>query len=107
MITKISRMFLTAVLFFVLHTNVQAQDKYDYAMVTYKYKDKILEVDINGENYERIDVKEPVNTYYYLAPPALKQVKKMNNEGWELFDTSNTGIGTLPVFVFYLRKKVE
>ena len=106
MTRKIKTTLLTGLLFFGLLTGLQAQDKYDYAMITYKLMDKIVEVDINGEDYKRIEVVPPKNTYY-LASPALKEVKKMNSEGWELFATGNTEYGpnVIPIFVFYLRKK--
>jgi hypothetical protein len=104
--TKFQTTLLTAFFFFALLTGLQAQDKYDYAMVTYKLMDKIVEVDINGEDYKRIQVTPPKNTHY-LASPALQEVKKMNREGWELFDTELTSYsaGVVPIFVFYLRKK--
>ncbi|ABG59731.1 hypothetical protein [Cytophaga hutchinsonii] len=89
--TLFKSILLTSILFLSILNNLQAQNKYDYAMVTYRFKDKIVEVDINGEVYTKIDVdvKENGNSYY-LVSPALKQVKKMNNEGWELFDTAIT-----------------
>jgi len=106
MTTKIKTTLLVGLLSLGVLTGMKAQVKYDYAMITYRFNDKILEVDINGEIYKRIDVAKKGDSYY-IVPAALSQVKKMNNEGWELFDTGNNLVGVNPLFIFYLRKKIE
>lgn len=101
-------LLLTGFFFFMLLTGLQAQDKYDYAIVCYRAEYKLVEVCINGENYERVEVKAPIDVYF-IDLAGLKQVKKMNNEGWELFDTQASAYGDtgVTVYIYYLRRKVD
>jgi hypothetical protein len=103
--TKIRTILLTGLFFFGLLTGLQAQDKYDYAVITFNPGLSKLFISVNNTDLKKIEVaKYDLKTLYFDMTPALNEVKKLNTEGWELFDT-----GTLAsdFYLFHLRKKVE
>ena len=98
---------LAGILFFMFIIDLHAQDKYDYALISYRTNYKFMEVSINGESYERIEVKESTVSTFTMDMQGLKQVKTMNNEGWELFDTNVTFMTSFNVYSYYLRRKIN
>ena len=102
--------FLTAFLFLLLLTGLQAQDKYEYTVITYTPRLKLMEISINGKIYRKIDVPKDKIQGDGDVNAALEEINKMTDEGWELFDTGNTTFTTTNgpffySFTFYLRKK--
>ena len=104
---KLKTLCIAALLLFTVNA-AMAQDKYEYAVITFIPQAKDLAISVNGTDYKKIEVfKEEVkdNTD---ASAGLKQVNKMSDDGWEVFDTGTSIIGSLyVVHVFYLRKKVS
>ncbi len=108
MTTKIKTALLTVFFIFGLLTGLQAQDKYDFAIVNYGWSGKIvLSVSINGSSYKETilgkDNVEGIVWWANMSPP-LKQVSEMQQMGWELFSFSGSGSYT-GGYTFLLRKK--
>lgn len=80
-----------------------AQNKYEYATVTYAPSSKVVIVSINGSGFEEVKVEKGASRHSYDTNPALVQIAKLNEEGWDLFNTST--VGSLTTFVFVLRKE--
>lgn len=58
---KIKTLLLVSVLIFVLSVDLQAQDKYEYAVISFIPRFRDLEVSINGVSYQKLSVvKEKV-----------------------------------------------
>lgn len=87
---------------------LMAQQKYDYAMVTFSPTQQIVVVSINGMTAEKIVVsRQEIVNVYLDANPALKHVNVLEDDGWELFDTGSFGVGGGTAYIFYLRKKEQ
>ena len=103
---KIKTILLTAFLLLSLISGVQAQEKYDFAVVSYDYP-KSLSVNYSNKPFQKTEVdKETMKNGQF--GPLLHKVAEMQNEGWEVYNstvfTSSLNNG-LPTHLFYLRKK--
>ncbi len=101
MTTKIKTTLLTGFLFFALLTGLQAQDKYEYATVTYNVAGRKIVFSTSLGDYEEsaVDWKATKNTDDYRQP--LKKIVELADKGWELLESYPTAIGT----VYNMRKK--
>jgi len=98
---------LAALLLFTVNAAL-AQDKYEYAVVAFNPWVKNLTISINGIEHKKIEVAKDEIKNHLDANPALKEVNKMINEGWELFNSDSNPIGDIGIsYVFFLRKKVS
>ncbi|MCF8278386.1 MAG: hypothetical protein K9J17_16780 [Flavobacteriales bacterium] len=78
---------LTFALLFSVNT-LMAQEKYDYAVVNYDASSQSIFVSINGESFEQIKVsKDETKEKFLDLSPVLRQLNKMNDEGWEVYST--------------------
>ncbi|MBI1288599.1 MAG: hypothetical protein GC178_13590 [Flavobacteriales bacterium] len=85
---------------------LMAQEKHDYAVITHNTQHLKIIVSLNGEKAEEINIpKEDQINVYYDTNPGLKQVNKMEDDGWELFDTGTAGSGY--TYVYYMRRKEQ
>jgi len=107
MTTKIRTTLLTGLFIFVLLTGLQAQDKYEYAIIQYTPFNKQIQISINGVDFKKIDVPKDKIKGYADANAGLEELNKMTEQGWELFNTGHsTGSGdAIQIFLFYLKKK--
>ncbi len=109
--TKIRILLLVIFILVGPLTASQAQDKYDYAVITLNPYARIIGISINGTEFKEVksqkdDLKDPKFDQPLMNPNlALRELKKMTDEGWELFDTGTPGMGEAFFHVFYLRKK--
>ncbi len=103
MTTKIKTTLLTLIFIFGLQIGLQAQDKFEYAVISYHLNNARLSVSLNGTEFKKLDVSKSEIQDYFDVNPALKEVSKMNTEGWEVFNTGTLGANN--VVLFYLRKK--
>ena len=97
---------LLAILLFVAF-NASAQTKYDYATVSFVPLYRELEISIKGkEHFKTIVAKEEVKGFGDVSA-AYKEIEKLENDGWELFDTdaSNGSGANLRLYTFVLRRK--
>jgi hypothetical protein len=92
-------------------TVLNAQEKYDLAVVGYLYdtpKSHIV-VSINGEKFEQYDVEREElqgKVWGITMNPLLKQVNKLQSEGWEVVGGLTTsGLPSVSLFYYSLRKK--
>lgn len=92
-------------------TGLKAQDKYDLAVVGYFYdtpKNQIF-ISINGEKSEQYDVERDQlqgKIWGVSMNPLLKQVNKLQNEGWEVVGGMGaSGLPSVSLFYYSLRKK--
>jgi hypothetical protein len=104
-ITAITVLLFTSVSF------LNAQDKYDLAVVGYLFdtpKSHIV-ISINGEKFEQVDVERDElqgKVWGISMNPLLKHVNKMQAEGWEVVGGLTTsGLPAVSLFYYSLRKK--
>jgi hypothetical protein len=95
---KLKSLLLTFALTLFAVSGLLAQDKYEYATVA-----------IRGYNVAVIKATE-VNTFPIpkgvdFDKEQIKKVEELNQEGWELFNTTTTAVGSYVSYQFYLRKK--
>ena len=93
---------LALALLFSVNTLV-AQAKYDYAVLLYTMGYKHVMLATNGEKYEEIDITDMKDFNKIGANPALRELNKLEDDGWELFDTEFTGA----IYLFFLRRKEQ
>lgn len=99
---------LTSFFIFGLLIRVQAQDKYQFAVISYRTYGHEIGISINGKEFQKIVVpKEEIKHPSLDVNAVIEQVNKMTNEGWEVFSTGNPIVGEWICYVFYLRKKIE
>ncbi len=102
MTTKIKTTLLTAFFLFGLLTGLQAQDKYEFAIVT-QWNNTELRVSIEGKPYEVIPLPKDVKSSC-VNGKLFEYISKMQNEGWEVFNNLSSYSNNLTVS-FILRKK--
>ena len=92
-------------------TGLMAQDKYELAVVGYRYdtpKSQIY-ISINGEKSDQYDVEREQlegKIWGVSMNPLLKAVNKMQDQGWEVVGPMNTsGLPSIQLFYFTLKKK--
>lgn len=95
---------LAFALLFSVNT-LMAQEKYDYIIVTFSPVTGILGISNNGVGYEHSRAKKGEIEHAYDVSNALKEVNKLEEEGWELFNTGTNG-GSF-TYVFFLRRKEQ
>lgn len=90
---------------------VNAQDKYELAVVGYRYdtpKSQIY-ISINGEKSEQYDVEREQlegKIWGVSMNPLIKAVNKMQDDGWEVVGGMNaSGLPSISLFYYNLRKK--
>ena len=101
--TKIRTTLLTVVFFFGLLTSLQAQDKYEFAVVR-QLNNIQLAISIEGKEIEYQNLPKPLKPYYdntYL----FTYISKMQAEGWEVFNSQEVVNNNSPITTFFLRKK--
>src|SRR5687767_9328795 len=78
-----------AFLLFAQENLLNAQEKYDLAVISYQYdtpKPHIV-FSINGDKFESIDIEKDElqgKVWGISMNPIIKRANKMQNEGWEL-----------------------
>ena len=98
--TIITTLLLTATFLF-------AQQKYEYAVIDYTPSARAIQISLNGVDFKKVDVPKETAKGFGDANPALIEVTKMEDQGWELFNSTMSVGATYAehIFVFYLRKK--
>ncbi|MCF8258156.1 MAG: hypothetical protein K9J06_11415 [Flavobacteriales bacterium] len=103
MSTQIRTILFTGLLFLGLATGAQAQDKYEFASVT-QWGASILQVSIEGKPLEKLPLgKEADGNADHRK--LFELVSKMQDEGWEVFNSHESGYGNAAIFSFVLRRK--
>jgi len=102
MTTKIKTILLTAIFIFGLQTGLQAQDKYDYAIVKNGGNQNIICVSYSNAAYEQISIEQK-NDYKcphnYCA--LLEFVSSLTEKGWEVINVGQD----VAMITYYLKKK--
>lgn len=108
---KMKTILMAMALFIGSVTGLMAQDKYDLAVVGYRYdtpKSQIY-ISINGEKSEQYDVERDQlegKLWGVSMNPLIKAVNKMQNEGWEVVGgMTASGLPSISLFYYSLRKK--
>jgi hypothetical protein len=104
---KATKIFLAIIFIMAISFGVKAQDKYEYATVSYigiSSKKGYIGTSF-GNKYEEKEVIPPSgSSVNYNLTPVLEEVNKMNLQGWEVYANNILG-ETNPRFIYYLRKK--
>lgn len=108
---KLKTIFVLLSAFFAGTCILKAQDKYDLAVVGYLYdtpKSHIV-VSLNGDKFEQFDVERDElqgKVWGISMNPLIKQVNKMQNEGWEVVGGLTTsGLPAVSLFYYSMKKK--
>lgn len=115
MTKQISTILLTGLFFIGQLTELKAQDKYEFAAVSYYLADKNIIISIGGKEVKTVSVeKEEAMPNKRNLNPVLIQLQELSEKGWELFDTGSTYVGGAqsdnPGYIqyhYYLRKKKQ
>jgi hypothetical protein len=92
-------------------TGLMAQDKFDIAVVGYRFDtpNSQIYISINGERSEQYDItREQLDGKMWGVSmnPLLKAVNKMQNDGWEIVGGMQaSGLPGISMFFYSLRKK--
>lgn len=103
--------FVAALLLFGSITYLTAQDKYDLAVVGYlrDVPKPLIVVSLNGVKFEQYEVERQElegKQWGVTLNPLIKQVNKMQNEGWEVVGgVTASGLPDISLFYYNLRKK--
>jgi len=92
---------------FGITVSTQAQQKYEYAVVTYNTYTRTIIISIDNEESKKIqiDKNEVVNTSDAL--PVLKEINKMSNDSWDVYSSNGSETNQSHfTFYFFLRRKV-
>ncbi|MES2619799.1 MAG: hypothetical protein V4615_03030 [Bacteroidota bacterium] len=92
---------ITALLLLAIVSGAVAQEKYDFAVVSYTLLPKKVRISINGEFTAKGG--EGSKDLYDFSP-VLREVADMQEKGWEVFNTYGMEGASL---VFILRKKKQ
>jgi hypothetical protein len=96
-------------LFFLMIAAAQAQDRYEYAVIDFAPHVRTMSISINGSEFKRMDPpKEQVKDDRDVSA-ALKEIRIMTMDGWEVFNT-NTTVAEYhwqKSYIFYLRRKAR
>ena len=103
MSTPIRTFLLTGLLFLGLATGVQAQDKYEFASVM-QWGAVDLRISIEGKPFEKLPLGKEVKDHTDHSK-LFEYVSKMQNEGWEIFNSHEYGEGLVSKLTFILRRK--
>ena len=105
--TTLKTTFLALTLFFAATTGLKAQDKYDYAVVSYSPSTKVVEIAIGANDFKSIEIGSDRIKGGGDATAGIAEVNKLTDQGWEVINTAfgTDAYATRRVFVFYLRKK--
>lgn len=99
---------ITIVAFMLFALAGFAQEKYEYATVTYAggTKEPVIYVSKENNVLEKIEVqKNGTDLNIYLnSTPLLNYVKEMQKEGWETENSSYNGNG---LWYFIMKRKVK
>lgn len=101
--THIKLTLVNAFLFFGLSFSAFAQDEYNYATINYSASGLEIGVSENGKEFRSIKVPKENFISILNTTPALNEVKKMTDDGWELVDTESI----VGFYSFFLRKKAD
>lgn len=98
MTTKIKTTLLTGFFFFALLTGLQAQDKYEFAILAnnngkIEFTSKEGSKDVGISNNESSTVA------------ALKKLNDLSNEGWEVYNSETIIFNSVNRMIYYLKRK--
>lgn len=110
MIIRLKSFVFTLFLLLGLGLGAAAQNKYDYAVLRFSALYGDIEVSEAGKEKRIIPYeKGKVKPYETDVAVALNEVMKMEDLGWELFNSQLASVGSsgFMLYVFYLRKPRE
>ncbi len=104
MTTKIKTTLLTAISIFCLHVSLHAQDKFEFAVVRQiNYTEITISIEGKAFETEKLpkDIRSVTDNSYLLM-----KIAKLQQEGWEVFSTTETQYTGLCT-TFFLRRKIH
>ena len=97
-------------LFFFMLAAAHAQDRYEYAVIDYSPVIREMAISINGSEFKKIEIAKADIKDERDASAALKEIKNMSMDGWEVFSTNTVGAGEYSwkkSYIFFLRRKAR
>ncbi len=95
---KLKSLFLISLLSLLFISGAFAQDRYEYATIITRGYDVAV---ITSTDFKLFPNAKGADFY----KEQLKKVEDLNQEGWEVFNTTTTIVGTYVSYQFFLRKK--
>lgn len=102
---KIKAMCLIAIFMVVMSFGLKAQDKYDFATITYSTIYGKMTTSYSNNTAETIKINGKELDGILDQRPALLKVAELQKAGWENYNTSASTIDGSLVYIFYMRKK--
>ena len=100
MTKQIRTTLLTALFFFGLMTSLQAQDKYEYAIVKQMAGDNEVLVSIGNLPLKKLEVSTNCNKD---CGGLTTLIQEMSSEGWEVINATKNGFE----LYFFLKRKIK
>ncbi len=101
--TPIKTFLFTALVFLGLAAGAQAQDKYEFASVR-QYGASELLITIEGKPYEKLPLGKEAK-HWTDHSQLFNHVSKMQDDGWEIFNSHESVATNGVIFSFVLRRK--
>lgn len=105
---KTVKVFIAVIFIMTLSLGVKAQDKYEYATVSYRCGSFLskgtISVSRQGK-FETTEFKLSEGGVFDNFTPVIEVVNKMSQEGWEVYNTTIAVSDKYPTTLYYLKKK--
>ena len=112
--TQIQVLLLIVFLILESFNSLQAQDKYEFAIISFSPEKQNITISIGSNKYEVVETDRKNKIKDRNFNEVLAQVNKLQEQGWELFNTAVTGtaldipvVVNYPYYLFYMRKKLQ
>jgi len=103
--TKIKAMGLMVILMMVMGFGLKAQEKYEFATITYSTLYGKITTSYSNNTAETIKVNAKEFDGILDQRPALLKVAELQKAGWENYNVGTAVSGSWPIYIFYMRKK--
>ncbi len=101
---KIKAMGLMVIFMVVMGFGLKAQEKYEFATITYSTGHEKITTSYSNNTVETIKVNPKEFDGIWDQRPALLKVAELQKAGWENY-TATSIQASLPIYIFYMRKK--
>ena len=103
---KLKSLILSFALTLFAVSGLLAQDKYEYANITYYTGGNKLAVSLNGTAFseEKVEITREENSILN-SNPLFKKVNEYQNKGWEVLYINTFSVGVYVAYYAILRKK--
>ena len=103
MTTKIRTTLITGLFFFAMLTGLQAQEKYEFAIIRYTAILKDYSISYSDESGLKSQNGKATTAAYHDLSHLVKYLNELSSQGWEVYSTGNND--SAGEIIYHLRKK--